>query len=130
MISLTSTNLNLSLDTSNSCEGLKSISQLFFNLINLFYIMIARPFLYKTQNFICLFNEIILQICWFLMFGFFGDGKPKDGIGIAMIVLFSFNIIVCFTLSFVLQIYLCCSKRKPDTLLYKITFSIKKINLM
>ena len=97
----------------------KTTQLVIFILLNVgftIYMIVIRPFVYKTQNFIGIFNEIILLVCCFLMFAFFDTGSVKTGVGILMIVLFSTNIIIWFSVSFLFEIYLYCRRRKFNSI--------------
>lgn len=101
------------------CSDKKEVQLIVFIVLNVLfttYMALVRPFTYKTQNFIALFNELILLVCCFWMFSFFATGDAKSAVGILMIVLFSINIVVCFTVAFIFQIYLFCHKRNTKVI--------------
>mmetsp|Transcript_42173 Transcript_42173/g.48961 ORF Transcript_42173/g.48961 Transcript_42173/m.48961 type:complete len:301 (-) Transcript_42173:21-923(-) len=82
------------------------------NLIFIVYMLIVRPFSSKLQNFMSLLNEIIFMVCCLMMLLFFDTGSTKDSIGVAMIILFSVNIVLCFSVSIIFSIFLCVRKNR------------------
>mmetsp|Transcript_42174 Transcript_42174/g.48968 ORF Transcript_42174/g.48968 Transcript_42174/m.48968 type:complete len:181 (-) Transcript_42174:42-584(-) len=102
----------------------KSVQLVLYILMNIaftVYMAAVRPFEYKVQNIMSVFNEAVLIVCCFLMFAFFKEGSSVDGAGVAMIVLFTINIIVCFTISVIFAIYLCLKKRQDSQVVKIIT---------
>jgi len=75
-------------------KAVQLVLYIIMNIAFTAYMAAVRPFAYKVQNFMSVFNEAILIICCFLMFAFFKEGSSANGAGVVMIILFTINIIV------------------------------------
>jgi hypothetical protein len=78
------------------------------------YYAIVRPFIYLVQNIVVTLNEGFIFLIAFLFCGFLKDGDPDEDLAMAIIVLFSINIVVGFVLGFGFQAYLLIMKYKEN----------------
>jgi hypothetical protein len=89
----------------------------FFIIVTFVYYnlyLIVRPFKFVTQNVVVIVNETIILIVAGLFCGFFEDGWPNQDLATAIIVIFAIDVVACFTLGIIFQIYLIVIKYKNN----------------
>jgi hypothetical protein len=78
------------------------------------FYLIVRPFKFVTQNVVVIFNETIILIIAGLFCGFLEDGWPNQDLATTIIIIFAIDVVACFTLGIIFQIYLTVMKYKDN----------------
>jgi hypothetical protein len=78
------------------------------------YYIAVRPFNYLIQNIVVILNECFIFAVAGLFCGFLSGGSPDENLALAIIILFSIDIIGCFMLGFGFQIYLIYLKYRKN----------------
>lgn len=67
------------------------------------YLAGVRPFRFAFQNVIAIVNESVIIVCAFLMISFFSNAN--EGVGLAIIIILSVDIIATFLISIVFHVH-------------------------
>jgi hypothetical protein len=82
------------------------LSFILLTLTYCIYYCIVKPFKYPIQNTVIIINEFFILLLACLFCGFLSDSDPDDNLAIAIIVIFSFDIIGTYLIGFIFQVYL------------------------